>query len=524
MTRSRTRTRFPTLLLASFAAAALAPRPAAADDAAKAADAMPPYNVLLLTVDALRADHLSCYGYSRPTSPRIDTFAAEEATLFRNTISHSSWTVPGVVSMLTALHPAAHGIDTRHKIMDEFFDTPLKRLLDLGYVSFGYVSTGEAFSNVGFRYKEDFVRPTLQHLLERHQDERFVMWYHLKVTHLPYAAKEVNRAKFRRPDSPEMHQHHINLVTTLSMVKAGATRWNLATKPTIEDLYDACVYEQDEYLGQVFDHLKHLGLWDNTIIVLTADHGEELLDHGLVGHASTTLQGTLYDEVLRIPLIIRVPGIEGGGVVDDIVQQADVMPTVLEALGLEPFAAAQGHSLLPAMTGKGPLPERRYAFSETSPCGWQCPGNREKTNRLKSVRSPEWKLVTRVDEIGLRENRLYDLKNDPGETVDVAAVNPEVVKEMLAALEVHEQENLRYAWQGIQGAMQGRREHLGALSIAERRRAAAGLCDELAMLRYVYRVENPSVIELRAGDWRDEVDQVWSIVGKPPAYWVCDEL
>ncbi|MAE71848.1 MAG: hypothetical protein CME06_15455 [Gemmatimonadetes bacterium] len=521
MLHSTPRTRLLRLLLT--AAAGLAALPGNAIGA-ETPEAMPPYNILFLTVDAFRSDHMGCYGYARETSPRIDAFAKEEATLFRNSISHSAWTVPGVVSLLTGQYPATHGIDTRHKIMDEFFPAPLKKLSELGYTNFGYVATGDAFSNVGFNTPEEFVRPSLQMVLERYQNERFTIWYHLKTTHLPYAAKSEIRERFRRPDSPEMMQHHTNLVTGLSMIKAGATTWDPATKPTVEDLYDACVYEQDEFIGQVFEHMKHLGLWDNTIIILTSDHGEELLEHGLIGHASTTLQGTLFDEVLRIPLLIRIPGIPGGGIVESIVQPSDVIPTVFEALGLPPVPGVQGLSLLPAIAGSGPGPNRRYAFSETTPCGWQCPGNRDKTIRLKSVRSLEWKLVVRVEESTQRTTALYDLKNDPAEITDVAGANRDVVAEMLAALQAHEEANLEAAWQGIERTIAHRAQNMRLLDRGERSAEAATLCDELAMLRYVFRVQNPSVFDRRSNDWAAALGGLWSLVGNKPNYWVCEEL
>ncbi len=521
MPQSTQRARLSTLLVTAAAGLASLSGGAAGADVA---ETKPPFNILFLTVDAFRSDHMGCYGYERETSPRIDAFAKEDATLFRNSISHSAWTVPGVVSLLTGLHPSAHGIDTRHKIMDEFFPAPLKRLSELGYTNFGYVATGDAFSNVGFNTAEEFVRPSLQMALERYQNERFTIWYHLKTTHLPYAAKSEIREKFRRADSPEMMQHHTNLVTGLSMIKAGATTWDPATKPTIEDLYDACVYEQDEFIGQIFDHMKHLGLWDNTIIVLTSDHGEELLEHGLVGHASTTLQATLFDELLLIPLIIRIPGVPGGRIVENIVQPSDVIPTLFEALGLLPFEGVQGRSLLPAMTGTGPGPDRRYAFSETTPCGWQCPGNRDKTIRLKSVRSLTWKLVVRIEESARREIALYDLKGDPAETADVAGANPAVVAEMLAALQAHEEANLVVAWQGVDRAIAGRAQDMRSLDRDERSAGAATLCDELAMLRYVFRVQNPSVFDRRVDDWDRALGGLWSLVGPKPSYWVCEEL
>lgn len=500
---------------------------------ASARDDAAPMNVLFLTVDALRADRLGCYGYERPIlddntdwksgspSPYIDAFAQNDATLFRNTTGHSAWTVPGVVSMLTGQHPAVHGMDTRHKMADVYFPTALKALQDAGYETYGYVSEGDAFGNLGLAEKQyEFVRPKVPALLERFQDRPFVMWYHLKRTHLPYGATLENQQKFARPDSPKLTQHHTNLITTLSFIVSGDAEWDPSERPAIDDLYDACVYEQDAELGKIFQKMRDLDLWENTIIVLTADHGEELAEHGEVGHASTTKNGTLYDEILRIPMMIRVPGIEGGRIIDSITQQFDSMPTVWAALGHSPRSEFQGMNLLPHIRGEATA-TRTYAFSETTPCGWQCTTSRDKTTRIKSVRDDRWKFIRRTDPRVEPSETLYDLATDPEERRNVAADHPKVTTQMRAALAGHEADNLNRTWAIVEGILEARTTALKGTPPEERDIPAA--CDALAMLHNVYRGQNPSVFDAYKDQWDEHIDQFLAVLGPDAeSYWGCN--
>ena len=323
----------------------------AATGAAHAAEPKRPTNVLVITLDAQRADHLGCYGYPRPTSPRIDELARAGA-VFRDAVGHANWTGPGVVTLLTGLTPAVHGMDTRHKQMDRDFPTPLKELARRGWQVSGFQGSVEPYINLGLGDRDRMGMPIADQLRELGAAGRFVLWHHLRHVHLPYDPRPELRELFRRPESPALSPEHLALITGQVMIPAGTTVWDPRTRPALEDLYDACVRENDEDVGATVDALKELGLWESTIVVLTADHGEELIEHGQVGHASTNQAGTLYEEILRIPLLVRVPGLREGQVVAGLAQPIDVMPTVYEALGVESDYPFQGQSLLPVLRGE----------------------------------------------------------------------------------------------------------------------------------------------------------------------------
>lgn len=527
-------------MLASCTAAARRPGPlvAGADrSGSPAADAAPvprPLNILILTCDAMRADHLGAYGYPRPTSPQIDALA-KESTVFANAVGHSAWTGPGIVSLLTGQYPAVHGMDTRHKMPDRFLPTVLKDLEARGYRAAAFQATGDLYGNLGLG-TEDQMRFTLPELLRRLRPEGsttgnqppFVIWHHLRNSHLPYNPPAELRALFARPEFPPLPPDHLALLTGSPVIPAGSVAWDPAEREAIVDLYDAAVRQNDDDVGATVAAMKELGLWENTIVVLSADHGEELLEHGQVGHASTTQAGTLFEEVLRVPLIIRVPGVAGGRVVPGLAQQADAMPTVLEALGLPPDPRMQGRSLLPEMRGERQAVPRAVAFSESTDCGWQCAGNRQKTARLYAARERDWKLIVRRDEFGkVASESLYNLDHDPGETRNVIARQPEAARRLRRALDQHIEENLERAQEALAIALAGHRSEVEALTASERAVRAAPICDELAMLRYVYRVQNPSVFDSlsTARSWRRETGEILDRLGAPAqGYWVCGTL
>jgi choline-sulfatase len=485
-----------------------------------------PRNILLLTCDALRADHLGAYGYPRPTSPNIDAFA-REATVFANAVGQSAWTGPGIVSLLTGQYPAVHGMDTRHKVPDRFLQTVLEDLGARGFRPAAFQATGDLYGNLGLG-EEDQMRFTLPELLRRMRDEPFVIWHHLRNSHLPYNAGAELRALFHRPEVPPLPADHLTLLTGSAVIPAGSVRWDAAEQPAIVDLYDAAVRQNDDDVGAALAALRELGLWDNTLVVLTADHAEELLEHGQVGHASTTQAGTLFEEVLRLPLIIRVPGTPGGRVVPGLAQPVDVMPTVLDALGLPADARLQGRSLLPEIRGERDRVPRAVAFSDTTNCGWQCAGNRQKTARLWAAKNDRWKLIVHRDAFGgVAQEHLFDLVSDPLETQNVLVENAVAAAALRRALAAHMTDNLGRAQEAMATALAGHRQELAQLAPAQRTSRAAAICDELAMLRYVYRVQNPSLFDQAAGArlWRRETRAILALL--PTAarnYWACEQL
>ncbi len=468
--------------------------------------------VLLLTVDSFRNDRIGAAGYSKPTTPRLDRFAAN-AVIFGQAVSQSAWTSPGIVSLLTSLYPSVHGMDAQGKRLDGVTVTPLHRLRRAGFRVLGYAVRGDNYVDLGFETEREL--RTVTHLLtalRELKDQRFFVWYHFRIPHLPYTARPEYETLFAPPFRRLEPEKALRLRQDF-MIRRGQLTFAAEDRPEIDALYDAKVRELDDALGTLLAEIQALGLADRTLLVITADHGEELLDHGFIGHASTSLEATLYDEILRIPLIIRAPGSGLRGVIHDQVQQIDVMPTVFELLGMQADRAWQGRSLVPLMRGGRdvrPLP----AFSETNPCGWQCPEER-KRDRLKAVRLPEWKLVT-MDVRGNMRHELYRLTEDPSEQRNLAAAHPDVVRWLESLLQAQERRNhqlaARIATQAGEALVDRAASHIAAGQLDD----AAQNLERVEHLRYVYETQRPPFTrepDLRSR-WFRVVARAYALLGR----------
>ena len=328
------------------------------DGAAGTSDpsATPPPHILIFLVDTLRADRLGCYGYDRPTSPNIDRFATD-AVRFDHPVAQSSWTRPATASILTGLYPHNHGARTRNQKLAEDVPYLPEVLRELGYRALGVSTNGNAGPRFGFRrgfshfkhMEERSSRPgihvpvwravdeTLEWLERIRPGDSFFVFLHVSDPHAPYLPPEHLRRRFAPDAAPGPG-------TLTTHDPAGASH----STSDLEDLYDGEIALVDEHFGRMVDELDQRGFLDDTIVVFVSDHGEEFQDHGLHGHGAT-----LYQEQLRVPLIIRLPNrlrsAEGPAVVETQVQQIDIVPTILEAIGHAGAMKTDGRSLLPLM-------------------------------------------------------------------------------------------------------------------------------------------------------------------------------
>ena len=400
-------------------------------------------NVLLITVDTFRHDRLGCAGYGRDTTPNLDRIASE-GVLFTQAISSSSWTTPGLMSVLTGLYAPTHGVDARDRSLWAGAPTLPRLLKPLGYASpdICYLTVIPNFAGLGFDAyaRRDSLLTSgdevLFQCLEDYRDRRFFIYYHYRDLHLPYNPAPPYDRLFAPEgfDWTKLPEAKRRAVTEDVMIPFGHVTFEEGDRGWIAGLYDGEVRQMDErFFGRLEESLVRLGLKERTFLIVTADHGEELLDHGFVGHASTSLKGTSYDEVIRVPLILRYPGgLAGGRRAPEQVQNIDVAPTVLDLLRAEVPEALQGRSLLPLIRGEAGWRERP-AFCETTPGGYQAPPEMLRT-RVRSMRTPEWKFIRTVGP-SVDEAELYHLKEDPGERRNVAAEYPEVARQMRGELE-----------------------------------------------------------------------------------------
>jgi len=435
------------LLLAVAGVVTLLSRPASQHAAAPAG--IPPGledapNVILIGADTLRADRLSSYGYTASQTPSIDALAADGIRCADMT-AQASWTKPSFATMLTGLYPSSHTATGKPDRLPQAVTTLAEALAAAGYHTGGIVNNvsissafgfeqgfadfeylspsylfgaGESASQLGLYqglrrawarvtggriYVRNFYqdasvvnREAIQ-WLEANKGTRFFLFLHYMDPHDPYFEHPYNGRGYAR---------------------AGNQNPDPALAPTFSQLYDGEVRYLDEHLGALFQWLKTEGLYDNALIVLTADHGEEFQEHGGWWHGQT-----LYQEQIAVPLIAKYPGLSRAGtVVTDPARSLDVAPTILDAAGLPPLDTAQGRSL----------------WSASQPPDWVFSEEDLEGNRVYAVRTGELKFIraNAGNPRGLPTESLYHLASDPGEQhpLDLAAAEQSTPLEQLRSL------------------------------------------------------------------------------------------
>lgn len=314
----------------------------------------PNANVILIVVDTLRADHLGCYGYSRNTSPTIDRLA-NEGIIFKNMLAQSSWTRSSTASILTGLYPKNHGANTREDRLSEAVHLLPEILGKHGYNSYAFVHNANVGVSVGFNqgYKEFFtasekskVDSTNMHLISGHLNRtllKFIqkledtsnnfIYIHYIDPHVPYTPREKHFSKSNK--------------TTFSLdffrSKAIHSMSESQRLKVIEEMinaYDDEILGSDKMIGDLMQTLKKKNMDSNSIIIITSDHGEEFFEHGGLSHGHT-----LYEEQLRVPLIIRLPD-SIHKTFDEIANLVDILPTILSLLKIPIPGHIDGISLL----------------------------------------------------------------------------------------------------------------------------------------------------------------------------------
>ncbi len=400
-------------------------------------------NVLVISVDCLRPDHLSCYGYRRPTTPVLDRLS-REGIRFTQAISVAPWTSPSLISLLTSLYPPVHGVDGRTKSLPKGMPTPIKILKKSGYLVPGisYIHTVWNYQNLGFdivkeptqfEQKDEEIR--INEWLEGNYRKKFFFWHHFYTPHLPYNPLPEYEKLFM-DEGQELSKdlkYKLSFVRTQPVVRKGKIDFKKEEVPYVISLYDAEIRQLDAQIGSIINKLELLGILYKTIVVITADHGEEFLEHGTIGHASTTLAANLYDECIRIPLILWNPRfLPQGKIINQQVQNIDIMPTIFDLLNLDINIPVEGKSLLGLIQDRQTQPPREYAFSDTTLGGFQSTEEQEQ-GRIRSIRTEHWKLIhnyTPKRNIYL----LFDLKKDPLETEDVIKEHPQIAQSYISQL------------------------------------------------------------------------------------------
>jgi arylsulfatase A-like enzyme len=378
-------------------------------------------DILLITIDSLRADALGSYGYRRQTSPNLDEFA-RGAVLITDAIAQAPFTKASVASLMTGLLPGTHKTYTSSKpagsIMKrgghvkgpfELTDALPAELTTLaealkasGYRTVGLITNPYLIADFGYdqgfsHYRffnngevytraPEVLREALKIFTAPRSGPVFV-WVHLMDIHNPYRPGEPYRAMFR-PDSPPQIISEEEIAPAVRIEGSRDVRLYRAR-------YDACIRDVDASLGAFFAALRRANAWDSTAVVVSADHGEEFYEHAHMGHNTS-----LFDAQVRVPLLMKIPGIRPARL-RMAAQVMDLYPTLIHLGTGRAAPASHGNDLIPVL-----LSERqaeRYAFAELPGKAW-------------TVRSLDWKLVSSMPRTG----QLYHVSVDPGEIRDVA--------------------------------------------------------------------------------------------------------
>ena len=346
-----------------FSAVAFAVVTAGCDAVARRSPALPlceGCNVVLISLDTLRADHVGAYGYPRPTTPNIDRLAAR-SVLFEDAISQSAWTRPAHASMLTGLYPAEHGILSVARGLALARDKPTlaTQLARAGYATAAFTGGGNMSAHfnfdIGFDEYSSPGRRVVDSLdeIERWLDERgrepFFLFVHGFDPHRPYRSDPEDREALgiTAPKPAKGMQHACRDARAMS---------DLA--PFVDE-YDAAIRRGDRAVGRLLAMLERLESPRRTIVVLTSDHGEEFFDHGDCFHIQT-----LYREIVHVPLIVHVPGVPSRRVAEIVPASVAIAPTVLDLVGVGP-RRRDGPSLAGIVEGRR-RPGFEYVVSETA--------------------------------------------------------------------------------------------------------------------------------------------------------------
>ncbi len=389
--------------------------PPAAAEPPPASAAPTPANLVLVTLDTTRADHLGCYGYARPTTPSLDAFAAE-SLLFERCYAPVPHTTPSHTSLFTGVFPYEHGVvacsfRADERVQEQRAFVPSERLraypqmlADHGYATGGFVTaattkrvTGLAAGFAAWGEPSGEVRPGAEALAEalawlETAPQPFFLWLHLFDAHAP---------------PREKNSKHVGKFAADAALRDHVAARRMSGQPaTVERefaLYDAGIRLMDDHFRDLRAALEAKGAWEKSVVVVTSDHGEGLWQHGERTH------GTVWKEQLHVPLLLRLPG-----------RAPERVPTLLSLIDVLPTAVAAADGTLPAdellLQARG-RPALADDFEERAVFSMSPPKRGE-----HSLTTPRWRLIRRKG----GDHDLYDLENDPFELRDVSADHPEL--------------------------------------------------------------------------------------------------
>ena len=426
-------------------------------------------NLILITIDCLRADHLSCLGYSKKTTPNLDSLAGTGA-LFTQAISVGAGTPTSFKAMFTSTYPLMHH---GQLYITDLTTTLAQVLKEHGYHTaafhftpwlssyYGYDKGFDAFHDIGKSHLESLLSKPKKlakriigtnHKLYRFlshmysallgiglkaemlnnkaiswlsgSPNNFFLWIHYMDAHEPYLPSSAFV-------SPLKSFHILGLHTKVIYSPDSLSRQEVEK---LVEQYDARISHADKMIGSLLRTLERSNILDNTSIIVTADHGQQFLEHGRYGHGHGRHP---YDELIHVPLIIAGPGLKSQ-VISQQVSLLDLAPTIADMLNIQKPRAFLGNSLLPLMSGNTAKPGNSEAISEADRIERLTSGNVGRprlsgTERKISLRTGEWKYIYTEGD----QDELYHLEDDPKETQNVIDTEPKIATELRAKIMAH---------------------------------------------------------------------------------------
>jgi len=399
-------------------------------------------NLLILGIDSLRADHMSCYGYHRLTTPHIDKIA-EEGVLFENAFSPYIPTTPGYTTMLSGMDVMSHQVvSLRPKgPLDPDIRLLPEILREKGYVSalvgfegrfyrgFDIYETYPSWTieKDGYMRKAEHLNEKAIPLLESMADKPFLLFLRHMDPHSPYLPPPPFERMFYSGNEKDPSKHSLEPVFAFKPFAEYFKSWmpkGVTDAEYIIAQYDAELAYMDTCIQRIFTRLEELDLMDKTLVIVTSDHGESLMEHECYfDHHG------LYECTIHVPLILRYPSkLPRGKRIKGYVLQQDLTPTILELLGYGEIASKlrmDGKSVLPLIDGERSTNYTEFYLTE---CTWM---------RKRGWRTPEWKLICALepDFHNKPPIELYNLVEDPEENNNLAEEEPEIVETLKNRME-----------------------------------------------------------------------------------------
>lgn len=382
--------------------------------AQEAPEIEPAQNVVVVLCDTLRASKLRPWNRETRVQTPVLNELAENSAVFERGISTENWTKPAVASILTGLHPIDHMARTQSAVLSDsalMISEHMKAqgLATAGFVANGYISDRFGFEQGWDEFKNHIRDPGLSSEAEavfrdaadwaiEHKDERFFLYVHTIDPHVPYDPEEefVSMYDPRPHYDGQVRPRMTGELLANAKANEPTVRFTASDVIRLEALHDGEITQHDRHMGTFINRLKEAGIWENTVFVFVADHGEEFNEHGKWGHGHS-----VYEELIHVPLLVHRPGAIPARRIGTTVSTMDIAPTVLELAGLQPMPNIAAQSLVPLIYGqRRAMPE--MAMSEF-------------LDERRVITAGRWKWIIR----GNLTHSMFDLREDPGENTQL---------------------------------------------------------------------------------------------------------